>query len=91
LPSRDEIGERQFSPSVAARAVGVEPVAVLEQAGEDAEVDQGARVTSTEVHRGSGTTLSVVSGFLTWRGLAESPLWRSVTQVFDPIVSVVGW
>ena len=28
-----------FRPAVAAQAVGVEPVAVLEQAGEGAEVD----------------------------------------------------
>jgi len=61
-------GRVDLRPSVATLAVGVEPVAVLEQADEGAEVDHWARVAPTEVHHGSGTTLSVVSGFLIWRG-----------------------
>ena len=35
----DHLGERQLRPAVAARAAGFEAVAVLEQAGEGAEVD----------------------------------------------------
>jgi hypothetical protein len=39
VAGRNDFGEQQFSPAVAARAVGVEPVEVFEQAGEGVEVD----------------------------------------------------
>ena len=50
----DEFGERQHAPAVAPRAVGVEPVAVLEQAGEGAEVDHAWTVEGGRARRVSG-------------------------------------
>lgn len=44
MPDRDHRRYIEACPAVASRAVGVEPVAVLEQAGEGAEVDHRARV-----------------------------------------------
>ena len=70
----DHRGQVEFRPAVARLAVGAEPVAVLEQAGEGAEVDHGIRVTPTEAHRVSRTTLSVVSGFITYCGAGRPRL-----------------
>jgi len=44
MTGRDRRRQFNLPPPVAARAVGVEPVAVLAQAGKRAEVDHGASV-----------------------------------------------
>ena len=67
---RNHRGQIEFCPSVAARAVGVEPVPVLEQAGEGAEVDHAASVARTAAHIVSRTARSALSKFLTDRGAA---------------------
>ena len=59
----DDLGERQHSPSVAPRAVGVEPVAVLVQVGDGAEVDHGE--SPAEAKRPGGIARAGPTGFLT--------------------------
>jgi len=56
LAAGDEIGERRCLPAIAARAVSIELIATLEQAGECAEINhmesaapQRVRVVSLEI------------------------------------------
>lgn len=61
-----EMGERQYAPAMALRAVGRELVAVLVQASEGAEVDHRPSGARSEAQFASRTTQLSVSGFLTY-------------------------
>ncbi len=72
MTGRDELGERQCLPAVAARTVSIEPMAVLLHTGEGAEVDLGARLTLAEGQRVSRAARASASGFFTLCSAAKA-------------------